>query len=160
MSKVLSNLLSSIECSSNHYSPDVLFPKPSRSSFTNALSRQSAVSLLYVKIENAQSNHAAYDRQFNPPYAISSHGVASFVTDVSTLLHSVSLEVIRTIDQRSDRAFFVLVSLEHCPWYRPDHACLEKPWCFGGCVTCNRSQLDGDRIPTQPCKSIFFSTVA
>ncbi|KIR41235.1 hypothetical protein I307_04307 [Cryptococcus deuterogattii 99/473] len=54
----------------------------------------------------------AYDRQFNPPYAISSHGVASFVTDVSTLLHSVSLEVIRTIDQRSDRAFFVLRNLD------------------------------------------------
>lgn len=56
-------------------------------------------------------NHAAHDRQFNPPYATSSNGVASFVTDVSSLLHIVSLEIIRTIDQRSDRAFFVLVSL-------------------------------------------------
>ncbi|OWZ27054.1 hypothetical protein C356_06750 [Cryptococcus neoformans c45] len=54
----------------------------------------------------------AYDRQFNPPYAISGHGVASFVTDVSTLLHSVSLEVIRTIDQRSNRVFFVLRNLD------------------------------------------------
>lgn len=111
MSKVLSNRLSSIGCSFNHYSPDVLFPKPSRSSFTNALSQQSAVCFLYAKIDNAQSNHAAHNRQFNPPYATTSHGVASFVTDVSSLLHIVSLEVIRTIDQRSDRAFFVLVSL-------------------------------------------------
>ncbi|KIY31848.1 hypothetical protein I305_05813 [Cryptococcus gattii E566] len=54
----------------------------------------------------------AHDRQFNPPYATSSNGVASFVTDVSSLLHIVSLEIIRTIDQRSDRAFFVLRNLD------------------------------------------------